>query len=352
MKIIICCLNLYGGGAERVASLWAKGFHNQGHDVVMFLAENKVSYDISDIPIVLIGNGLPAVKQYIHWYKLFREEFNRIIPDVFISVNHPWAIIAKVAALGTNIKVISTEHNAYEKPDYISMSLFDRLHKFLFNRFVDRVTVLTQADKDYIGGRIKNVYVLPNPLTFTPTKKMPNKEKTILAVGRLDSWHVKGFDLLINAWKALATDYLDWKLRIIGYGTKENRQYLQSIANGISTTQFEILDFDYHIIEQYKHASIFVLSSRYEGFGMVLVEAMSQGCACIACDYKGRQREIIADGVDGLIARVDDVDDIKAKLETLICDKKLQTLLQTNAIEKSMCFSLESVMKIWSKIIK
>ena len=71
MKIIICCLNLYGGGAERVASLWAKGFHNQGHDVILFLAENKITYSIPDVPIVVIGNGQSSIKQYFDWYKIF-----------------------------------------------------------------------------------------------------------------------------------------------------------------------------------------------------------------------------------------------------------------------------------------
>ena len=228
----------------------------------------------------------------------------------------------------------------------------DRLHKFYLNKYVDAVTVLTNADKQYIGNRLSNVHVLPNPLTFEPVNSIPIKEKVILAVGRIDSWHVKGFDLLAKAWNDIASDYPDWRLRIIGTGSDSNRQFIRSLAPNVDDKQFEILDFDNRIIEHYKNSSIFVLSSRYEGFGMVLLEAMSQGCACIACDYKGRQREIIADGVDGLIARVDDVDDIKAKLETLICDKKLQTLLQTKAIEKSMCFSLESVMKIWGKIIK
>ncbi len=352
MRIIICALNLYGGGAERVASLWAKGFYNQGHDVIMFLAENKVVYDIPDLPIVLIGNELPTVKQYISWYKIFKYEFKCLKPDIFISVNHPWAIIAKAAAIGTNLKVISTEHNSYEKPDYIKTSISDKLHKFIFNSFVDRVTVLSQADKNFIGKRLKNVYVLPNPLSFAPIEKSCKKENIILAVGRLNSWKVKGFDLLINAWKEIAKNYPDWKLRIIGYGSKENLQYVNSLAEGIMSTQFEILDFDNEIIEQYRRASIFVLSSRYEGFGMVLIEAMSQGCACIACDYKGRQKEIIYDGVDGLIAEVDNIMSLKEKMESLLNNQKLRVEIQKHAIEKSKIFKLNSIMDIWWKIIK
>lgn len=351
MKIIICCLNLYGGGAERVASLWANGFHNQGHDVILFLAENKITYSIPDVSIVVIGNGQSSIKQYFDWYKIFKKEFNRLHPDVFISVNHPWAIIAKIASIGRGLRIVSTEHNAYEKPNYIKMGMLDKLHKFFFDRFVDIVTVLTKADFDYIGGRLKNVHVLPNPLTFAPLNEVPNKDKTILAVGRLNSWHVKGFDLLINAWLKIAPKYPDWKLKIIGYGSDVNRNYIKSLAKNINSNQFEILDFDKNIVEHYRKAAIFVLSSRYEGFGMALVEAMSQGCACIACDYKGRQKEIITNMENGLIAEANDSNSICHILDNLLSDATLQHLLQNGAILRAKDFELKSIMNRWNIIL-
>lgn len=352
MKIIICALNLYGGGAERVASLWAKGFHEQGHDVTMFLAENKVTYDIPELPIVTIGNGQSPLKQYFSWYRIFKDQFKIIKPDIFISVNHPWAPIAKLAAIGTNIKVVSTEHNAYEKPEYVKMSFMDKLHKFYLNKFVDIVTVLTNADKEYIGNRLKNVHVLHNPLTFIPASEVPSKEKTILAVGRLDSWHVKGFDLLIKAWGRLAEEFPEWKLRIIGYGSDENRNLLYNlIPERASKNQLEILDFSSEILRQYQEASVFVLSSRYEGFGMVLLEAMSQGCACISCDYKGRQKEIISSNKEGILIEPNNCQAIEVSLRCLLQDTERQRTMQINAIEYSKQFTLNQVMNVWSQIL-
>lgn len=351
MKVIICCQNLTGGGAERVASLWAKGFHDKGHKVILFLTENKISYDIPNCPIVIIGNKGNTLELYVHWYSTFRKEFKRLKPDVFISINHPWAIIAKAASKGREMKIVSTEHNAFEKPDYVKMGFMDRLHKFYLNRVVDNVTVLTEADKKCIGNRLNNVTVLPNPLAFESVCELPKKEKIILAIGRLDAWYVKGFDLLIKAWGQICRKYPEWKLRIVGSGAEEIREYLRNIGAYIDECQFEILDFDKEIIKQYQKAAVFVLSSRYEGFGMVLIEAMSQGCACIACDYKGRQSEIVSNGVNGLVVEVNNETSISASLEYLLSNTMLISQYAVMAIKRANDFSLDRIMKLWDSIL-
>ena len=95
------------------------------------------------------------------------------------------------------------------------------------------------------------------------------------------------------------------------------------------------------IAPAYQKASIFALCSRYEGFGLVLTEAMSQGCASIAADYKGRQSEIITDGVNGLLCPVEDFYAIANKLEMLINNGSLRRKLQINGIERSKDFLVE-----------
>ena len=352
MKIIICCLNLYGGGAERVASLWANGFHSRGHEVILFLAEDKITYDIPNVKVQIIGNGASTLVQYIKWYRIFRKEFKKQKPDVFVSVNHPWAPIAKLAAWGLKTKVISTEHNAYEKPDYAPMGVADKLHKFFLNKFVDAVTVLTNADKRLVEKTQNNVYVMPNPLAFTPIDDMPTKKKQIVAVGRLNSWHLKGFDTLIKAWGKIAERNPEWKLKIYGYGKEDVQSFLYNQQPQLrENAQLQIHDFEENIVEKYKESEIFILSSRYEGFGMALVEAMSQGCACVACDFKGRQREIIDDGLNGYIAEVDSIDSLSIKMQMLIDRESERKRLQKNAIIKSHTFSLSGVMDSWSKIL-
>ena len=93
------------------------------------------------------------------------------------------------------------------------------------------------------------------------------------------------------------------------------------------------------------------MSSRYEGFGMVLIEAMSQGCACIACDYKGRQSEIIQNDSQGIICPVEDVDSLASAIERMILDKSYREKCQYNAIERSKFYSLDNTMDRWETII-
>ena len=130
------------------------------------------------------------------------------------------------------------------------------------------------------------------------------------------------------------------------------RNYIKSLAKNINSNQFEILDFDKNIVEHYRKAAIFVLSSRYEGFGMALVEAMSQGCACIACDYKGRQQEIITNMENGLIAEANDSNSICHILDNLLSDATLQHQLQNGAIIRAKDFELKSIMNRWNIILK
>ena len=102
----------------------------------------------------------------------------------------------------------------------------------------------------------------------------------------------------------------------------------------------------------YQRSSVFTLSSRYEGFGLVLIEAMSQGCACVACDFKGRQGEIIQDGISGLLCQPEDVDNLVQALDSILSDEEKRTALQEQAILRSRDFSLTKVIDRWYDIFK
>ena len=104
-------------------------------------------------------------------------------------------------------------------------------------------------------------------------------------------------------------------------------------------------------LKLYQKASIFVLSSRYEGFGLVLIEAMSQGCACIACDYKGRQREIIQNDSQGLCCEPDDVDALAEAMRKMMTDDQYRESVRKNAVERSKYYSLENTIQRWEKLL-
>lgn len=367
MRILIMVHNLTGGGAERVASLWATGFQQRGHEVGMILNCNTHTpvtykipatvkmYNLCTNEIIAWGTGKLYRKLHIDYYYVckIKKIISEYQPDVIICVLHPWAEWTRKATTGLNIPIINTEHNSFERPKDSELTKIMWQQKYEWNKRYDHVTVLTNADKLCVNKVLSNVSVLPNPLVYTPISQLPNKEKIILAAGRLDAWHVKGFDLLIKAWSKLSKNYSEWKLQIAGNSKGLGKDYLQSIASELNLgSQLEFIGYQNDMLPVYRRASVFVLSSRYEGFGMVLIEAMSQGCASIACDYKGRQREIITSNQEGVICPADDIDSLANAMQAVISNEEYMNKLQLNAIERSKYFSLDNTMDRWESIFK
>lgn len=358
MRVLIICRCLSIGGAERVAVSWANELQKSG-DSVFILTDTSVPQtytthdDIVIIPLQNYSdNNSKGISGRFRVIKCFKRIIDKLDIDVIIKVMHVNGLELLIARkLSTKHPLlIMTDHNAYEALPPFSLSLKQKFQKFILNRFFDRVTVLTNRDKsitDKMG--LKNVSVLHNPLFLLPEPcATVNKEKIVLAVGRLDSWHIKGFDILIRAWNLICKPFPEWKLRIIGHGSKKSIEYLESLAGGNS--QFEILPFKSNIQDEYRKSSIFVLSSRAEGWGLVLVEAMSQRCACIACDFNGRQSEIISDKINGLICKPNDIKDLSSKISELISNESLRLSLQDNAIlglnrfgEKNIAQDLQNI---------
>lgn len=384
MKILIYVWSLSNGGAERVASLWAQGFAQDKHNSVCVMLGSFCSMKDYHLPphIRIIRQSIVYdiwkrwLPQFIskrffssrccdyayaalpdilkNWFA--SRVINKESPDVIIDVlpGYLKRIQGALKIGKLNIPVIVTDHNVYERPDYAPLSKIQNKLKFIDSVNYDCLTVLTEADRRVLEKKMdkefmKKVFVLPNPLTYKPQERVPKKEKVILAVGRLNAWHVKGFDLLLKAWALVQEKYPEWKLKIAGGGDSSPMRNLckeLNISNRVDYLGFVDLK------KEYERAEVFVLSSRYEGFGMVLTEAMSQGCACIACDYKGRQREIITDDSQGIICSTDDEKAISEALCKVISDDEYRFGLQKNAIERSKFYELSNIMKRWNEIFE
>lgn len=384
MKIVIYTWSLSNGGAERVASLWAQGFAKERQNSVCVMLGSFCSRNDYVLPPNItikrqsimynvwkcifpnffskrffasrycdyVYNALPEILKNWFTSRIIKE----VSPDVIIVVLPGFLKrIQGALKIGKlNIPVIVTDHNVYERPDYAPLSKTQQKLKFIDSVNYDFLTVLTEADKRVLEKRmdkdfLKKVFVLPNPLTYKPLERVPEKEKVILAAGRMEIWHCKGFDLLLKAWAMVQGDFPDWKLKIAGGG--DNQPLLKiCIDLGISN-RVEFLGF-VDLKKEYEKAEVFVLSSRYEGFGMVLTEAMSQGCACIACDYKGRQREIISDDSQGIVCQTDDENAIADALRKVVSDDEYRHMLQKNAIERSKYYELPNIMKCWNIIFE
>lgn len=289
------------------------------------------------------ASTLPNIRKYAKTYR----------PDVIIGIMETCSLVSKLATIGLGIPIIMTEHNAFERPKNTPLTKWQIITKFYINKLYCCVTILTEADKEFIGLRLKNTVVMPNPLFLTPIIKSPVKDKIVLAAGRIDDWHCKGFDILLKAWGTIAKQYPDWTLEIAGDGRKVDLELLQNIVRKSEVeNQVKFLGYQKNIVDRYKQSAVFVLSSRYEGFGLVLIEAMSQGCACVACDFKGRQREIIRNDSEGLVCVPNDVDALALAIKKMIDDDMYRQKVQKAAIERSKYYAMDKTIRRWENLLK
>lgn len=343
------------GGAERVGVMLANGL-SVSHSVYLIsntLEEPTYEVKSSVQPLPLFSSISSKIEKWASTLPNIRKYAKTYRPDVIIGIMETCSLVAKLATIGLNIPVIMTEHNAFERPKNTPLTKWQIITKFYINKLYCCVTILTEADKEFIGLRLKNTVVMPNPLFLTPIINLPVKEKIVLAAGRIDDWHYKGFDILLKAWGTIAKQYPDWTLEIAGEGKKEDLELLQNIVRKSNVeNQVKFLGYQKNIVDRYKQSAIFVLSSRYEGFGLVLIEAMSQGCACVACDFKGRQREIIRNDSEGLICVPNDVDALALAIKKMIDDDVYRQKVQQAAIERSKYYTIDKTIKRWEELLK
>lgn len=358
MKILIVCPRLCHGGAERVAVTLANGFVEHGYDVVMMSnLFDEISYTVSDkVRLVnLFTSQDNKMRKWVGAIGNIRRVLKQDTPNVIIGIMQLCSFVARLAAIGFHIPVIATEHNAYDRPHGVKMTLLGKIFKYHVNKIYDRVTVLTHADYKLIENRMSNVVVMPNPLAFSPVKEVPqHKQKVILAAGRVDNWHNKGFDVLLRAWGRIAQDFHDWTLEIAGvYKDPQTRIYLDSVAQEADIKdRLHYLGFQDDMQSLFQRSSVFVLSSRYEGFGLVLIEAMSQGCACVACDYNGRQREIITSRDEGVLCLPDSVDDLAQSLRKVLSDDDYRYDIQRGGLKRSEYYSVGHIVSMWENLFR
>lgn len=216
---------------------------------------------------------------------------------------------------------------------------------------LERLVVLTDADKAaWEKAGCTNVTVIPNPCSLDGQKVSIKsaKSKTILAVGRLHEQ--KGFDLLLQAWKPIEKTYSDWSLRIVGEGPKRAELEAQIESQGLK--RVVLAGATNNVLDEYEAASIFVLSSRYEGLPLALIEAMWSGLPCIAFDCPQGPAELLAEDRGWLVPN-GDIAELTAQIayalshpeEALKCAQKAQIFAQTT-------YSEAAIMPQWVQLIE
>ena len=345
MRILFFINKLYGGGAERVASILMNHLC-ENHDItaVVFDDQEK-SYQINgSIPIhkIAISNKSRIIRMVNRIGKI-RKEIKGNSPDIIISFLTPVNIYVLTASLFLRRKIIISERNTLNRVQ----SGLVRLARKITYPLANKIVFVTNSDCRDFGLPQKSLTIY-NPAVLVPFGNYDNRQHTIITIAPDDRWYNKGLDVLIKAWAKIVSNNPDWTLEICG------RIHNVKLPDGITLhnqDRVKWTGWTDNIAETLRTKSIFVLASRFEGCPNSLIEAMSQGCACLGTDCEGGIKEIITDGTDGLIAKSGDADDLATKLQLLIDDENLRRQLSAGAIEKVKQFDKNTFFAQWDNLI-
>ena len=349
MKIHFVVNSLVAGGAERVLILLANYFKEQGQDItiITFNEPEVFSADKEIKRIRLHGGGIKnhMIRSTKNLASFYFKKKNR--PDILIPFMTHTNLIGIIVGKLYGIKVVAAEHNNHLKEiDFIGN--FTRNYGY---RISDALTVLTGFDEKYYKQRKVNVHIMPNPSTFDIfEEKVRNREKTIITVGDLNRYHHKGFDNLIPIITPVLKKNPEWKLKLVG-GGEEGTEFLTQLVekHGISD-QVIFEGYSSNVAELMRAAEIYIMTSRFEGLPMVLLEAMSQGTTCISFDCKTGPSDIITDGVNGVLVEDQNFNAMTEALDLLINDPERRQRLANNGINSLDKFKIDAIYKKYLNI--
>jgi glycosyltransferase involved in cell wall biosynthesis len=219
-------------------------------------------------------------------------------------------------------------------------------------RRLDALAVLTRGDlRDYrraLKGARTRIVQIPNALPQLGGEPSDLTNPVVVAAGRLTPQ--KGFDMLIRAFALVVEARPDWTLRIFGDGPLRNRLERKIRQFGLQEHVF-LMGSAEDLGRELSKASVFALSSRFEGFGLVLVEAMSKGVPVVSFRCRRGPAEIITDGVDGLLVRPRDVRGLAAGILRLIEDEDERRRLGAAALQSAARYDLTSVSSRWLELL-
>lgn len=366
MRVTLTIASLSAGGAERVISTMANHWAAEGAEVTV-LTLSAVQSDFyrlhPSVHRVAVG-GAGTSRQWLDriWSNLRRVSRVRAAirtssPDVVVSFVDTMNVLVLLACAGLDAPVIVSERTDPTQHDIGRP--WTLLRNWLYPR-ADAVVVQSAAVRFWAERfvRARRVYVVPNPVSVPDVDQtlMVDEGKargggfagrTVVGIGRLVP--TKGFDLLIRAFAQVLPDNPGWRLLIAGEGGERPR--LEALSDELGVSNEVVLPGTVdEPIRLLRRSDIFVLSSRYEGFPNVLLEAMACGLPVIATDCPSGPRHIVLNQKNGLLVPAEDAAALAAAMQSLIRNADERERLGRQALKVRQRFSLERVMTQWDQI--
>ena len=215
-------------------------------------------------------------------------------------------------------------------------------------RRLDRLVVLTEKDRD-AWVELDNVITIPNPLSIISVEKSLLSKKRVIAVGRY--CHEKGYDHLLQAWSIVQDKCSDWQLAIYGDGNRTVYERMKDELH-IDSDRCLLNGRTSDIISEYVNSSIAVCSSRFEGFGMVVVEAMACGLPVVSFDCPWGPRSIINNGEDGLLVENGNIEKLAEAIIWMIQHPEQHKAMATKAVENVQRFRMDQIAEQWKSLFE
>ncbi|MBO5063503.1 MAG: glycosyltransferase family 4 protein [Campylobacter sp.] len=348
MKILLTIGDItLKGGAERVVANLANAYAQIGLDVEIlsfYKSGDKEAFELDNrVKLSYMHQKSFDKKRKNFFYKMFYKFIESYIlkrdfkdKDFIIFNNSPHFPLFK----NKNTKYIRINHTA-SKGRYLKR--YD---------YFDTLVLIATGEIDFWKKHHKSVAIIPNFLPNISNLNTNYSQKVVVSVGRLSK--EKGFLRLIDIWKLIqdSSEFKDWKLHIVGDG--ELKEKIENKIKDLNLTNSIILKpFTKDVESEYLSASIYAMTSHFEGFGMVLIEAQSYALPTISFDIATGPRDIIEDDKSGYLIKDNDLNKYATKLKTLMQDESLRAKMgaKSKEIVKSK-FSKEVVMKQWMELFE
>ncbi len=362
-KIVVYLAGLsMSGGKERVvANLlneWSKRY-----EITLITKDSKDSFYPIPTGIKRITLNTPFIKSM---YNLHASRASRAVATYFNMRNSIKRLKHVLKKMEYDYIYVTTPLNAYEAykamaepkkklvvSEHASINAYNSTYSKMKKNIYPRAYCISVPNRmdtdDYKQWGCNAVYV-PHPITFSACRNLPAKEKVVMNVGRLTS--DKQQDTLIRIWKTIDPDKRKgWSLWIIGSGEDESK--LKKIAYRKEDASIRFIPATKDIASLYKKASVFAFTSRMEGFGMVLLEAMAFGVPCISFDCPSGPRDVIDNGKNGFLIPNKDSTRFRDCLENFLVLSDVEwNKFSENALGTIDAWNTDSIMGMWDKIFK